>query len=320
MARVKCPICGKRVASSVTVCPDCGAPVESGPAAESIKQAHNIKNGKKPQRPLVAAIFSPFIIIYILIFLFAVFMIGLTVHSFIDKMRTGYDNDDVDDFDSSVYVEPDEDEDHNHLYQSVITRQATCTTPGERTFTCDCGHSYVKSIATTPHNYSAATCSSPRKCSVCGATSVSPLTHSYMQGKCLLCGGADPAADSALSRCSLSLPALPKTVKNTLGGQTISTLSISKISHKFTYEATGGIGLTLDLTGTITDSPWGAGQNTVTRVGWKLYGPDGQLFKTGTMVVSGRVGNEFTSKGNNLLYSFDNAPAGSYRLELSDTQ
>ena len=46
------------------------------------------------------------------------------------------------------------------------------------------------STPTHTHNYSAATCTSPAKCS-CGATNGSALGHSYSGGVCSRCGGKD---------------------------------------------------------------------------------------------------------------------------------
>ena len=42
---------------------------------------------------------------------------------------------------------------HTHKYTSKVTKQATCTTTGIRTYSCSCGDSYTETIAKTPHNY-----------------------------------------------------------------------------------------------------------------------------------------------------------------------
>ena len=44
-------------------------------------------------------------------------------------------------------------EDHKHQYQSSVTKQATCTEEGIRTYTCACGHTYTESIAPSEHQY-----------------------------------------------------------------------------------------------------------------------------------------------------------------------
>lgn len=42
---------------------------------------------------------------------------------------------------------------HTHNYTSTITKQPTCTQPGERKYTCSCGSSYTETINATGHKY-----------------------------------------------------------------------------------------------------------------------------------------------------------------------
>ena len=56
----------------------------------------------------------------------------------------------------------------SHSYTSSVTTAATCETAGVKTYTCsNCGYSYTESIAATG--------------------------HSYVSGKCTVCGAADPS-------------------------------------------------------------------------------------------------------------------------------
>ena len=57
-------------------------------------------------------------------------------------------------------------EEHVHEYTDEITKEATCTKDGVRTYTCSCGDSYTETIEATGHNYS--------------------------NGSCTKCGAADP--------------------------------------------------------------------------------------------------------------------------------
>ena len=69
---------------------------------------------------------------------------------------------------------------HGHSYTSKVTKAATCTETGIRTYTCSgCSHSYTEAIAATGHTWTAATCTSAKTCSVCKATSGEALGHSY---------------------------------------------------------------------------------------------------------------------------------------------
>jgi len=42
---------------------------------------------------------------------------------------------------------------HTHNYTDSITREATCTESGIRTYTCACGASYTEDIPPTSHNW-----------------------------------------------------------------------------------------------------------------------------------------------------------------------
>ena len=65
---------------------------------------------------------------------------------------------------------------HTHSYTAKITKKATCTANGVKTYTCNCGKTVTKSIPATGHKYKtenqAATCTSIgvsiKKCTVCG--------------------------------------------------------------------------------------------------------------------------------------------------------
>ena len=65
---------------------------------------------------------------------------------------------------------------HTHSYTSKITKAATCTANGIKTFTCKCGNSYTQVIKATGHKYQ--------------TTVVSPtyLVEGYTLHKCSACG------------------------------------------------------------------------------------------------------------------------------------
>ena len=67
-----------------------------------------------------------------------------------------------------------------HNYTSKVTKQATCTASGIKTFTCSrCNHSYTETIPATGHSWKSATCTSKKTCATCGVTEGSALGHSY---------------------------------------------------------------------------------------------------------------------------------------------
>jgi hypothetical protein len=74
-----------------------------------------------------------------------------------------------------------------HKYTSKVTKKATCTKDGEKTFTCSvCEDTYSEKIAAA-HSWVKATCSSPKKCSVCSKTEGKALGHSYSGYSCTRC-------------------------------------------------------------------------------------------------------------------------------------
>jgi predicted small secreted protein len=69
---------------------------------------------------------------------------------------------------------------HTHEYSA-----ATCTAPKK----CSCGATQGKANG---HKWKAATCSSPKTCTVCGTKSGLTAGHNFSNGKCKTCGKADP--------------------------------------------------------------------------------------------------------------------------------
>lgn len=94
----------------------------------------------------------------------------------------------------------------DHNYTSKVTKAATCTTSGTKTFTCSkCSDSYTETIAAMGHTWTAATCTAKKTCSTCGATSGSALGHSYTSTvtKAATCTTAGTEIHTC-SRCSHS--------------------------------------------------------------------------------------------------------------------
>lgn len=54
--------------------------------------------------------------------------------------------------------------DHTHSYTSKVTKPATCTENGVKTYTCECGDSYTESIPATGHNYGDFVVTKPATC------------------------------------------------------------------------------------------------------------------------------------------------------------
>lgn len=76
---------------------------------------------------------------------------------------------------AACYIRPDFTT-HKHSYTSSVTKQATCTAAGVRTYKCSCGSSYTESIAAVGHKYN--------------QTVVAPTTSAkgYTKYTCSTCG------------------------------------------------------------------------------------------------------------------------------------
>lgn len=75
-----------------------------------------------------------------------------------------------------------------HTYTEVVTKEATCSEEGIKTFTCGkCNDTYTEPIPKAEHTYADATCTAPKTCSDCGVTQGDALGHSYKDGKCTRC-------------------------------------------------------------------------------------------------------------------------------------
>ena len=65
-----------------------------------------------------------------------------------------------------------------HVYSEKVVTDATCTTPGSKTYTCNCGHSYTAEIPAAGHKAGAEeTCTAAQKCTVCGTELAAALGH-----------------------------------------------------------------------------------------------------------------------------------------------
>lgn len=211
---------------------------------------------------------------------------------------------------------------HTHYYTSEITKKATCGATGVETFTCNCGSSYTEVIpATNWHDWKSATCTEPKKCTICGKTEGNANGHNYNSShKCYSCGQIDPSVNQILSKCSLELPSLPKTVSYyNYNNKLHSSVEVTAISYEFEYYGDGKVTLTAKFSGKKTYDYRGSGQSDSVNIGWKLYDPNGNVFRTGTLYSpSIAVGESFTNKEEDLIYNFEATDPGKFKLVLSD--
>ncbi len=213
---------------------------------------------------------------------------------------------------------------HTHHYTSSVTKEATCAEEGVKTYTCSCGDSYTESIPKSKyHDWEYATCTSPKKCKVCGKTEgdVEEHSYSYSDGKCSKCGQINPLVTETLAKCSLALPALPKSLSyyGYSSDKLYTTVNVTNITYKFDCNNDGEISLKLYFSGTKTYDHKGAGQSDSSKIGWKLYNHNNNVVKSGTFYSPNVAeGESFANQEDNAFYSSDNISAGAYRLEINN--
>lgn len=93
------------------------------------------------------------------------------------------------------------------------------------------------------HKYSAATCTTASKCSLCGVTKGNALGHSYSAGKCTRCGAAD--ANYATYRAG----GKDSIIRTTAGGKTTNLkIDISKANTRFQNISSFATSPSMDIT------------------------------------------------------------------------
>lgn len=90
-----------------------------------------------------------------------------------------------------ISTTPDNDDtkECSHDYKITTSVESTCTTDGRKTYTCTkCQKQYTQLLKPIDHDYKDATCTAPKTCSVCSATTGNELGHSFgSYGKCVRC-------------------------------------------------------------------------------------------------------------------------------------
>lgn len=228
---------------------------------------------------------------------------------------------------------------HVHSYSP-----ATCTSPA----TCSCGatngtkldHDYQADgietclnpakcsrcgQATTLllHDFTEGSCTEPQTCKVCGTTIGTATGHSYnsVSDDCTICGEPSPEKAEALSKCSLELPTLPKTICLDWGatnadGIPDSSCIVTDISYKFSYTGKDKIALAVYFSGTNTSVEGDIGGDTC-MIGWKLYNSDNAVVKSGTFYSPKILVNESFAAQCEMVIASGGTP-DNYRLELVD--
>lgn len=143
---------------------------------------------------------------------------------------------------------------HIHSYTSAVTKAATCTVAGVRTYTCSgCeegteGHSYTEAIAPTGHSWNAgevtenATCNAAGTktftCTVCNTTKTEPVAAT---------GNHTYGDDNVCDVCQATKPS--SNVSVTTGGEETTNYLVEATAQGLTVEAGSSVDPAVTLTG-----------------------------------------------------------------------
>ncbi|MBE6958384.1 MAG: hypothetical protein E7447_04450 [Ruminococcaceae bacterium] len=139
---------------------------------------------------------------------------------------------------------------HEHSYKEEVTTKPTCTTPGVKTFTCDCGESYTEEIAALGHSYKAVvtapTCVdggyTTYTCTACGDKYVADQTeptgeHTYVDGVCSVCGAEEPVVGPETADDLVFLQAPSLSFQDYIGMQLLANGSLANTYDELYVEA-----------------------------------------------------------------------------------
>lgn len=113
-----------------------------------------------------------------------------------------------------------------HNYQKLSQKQSTCTEKGMVLYSCTrCADSYLETLALKSHSFRDATCTSPKTCTACGATTGFALGHSYGDnGSCQSCGAMDPTFSSSTPKVYATIIADVLNVRTAPNGTVVGKL------------------------------------------------------------------------------------------------
>ena len=204
-----------------------------------------------------------------------------------------------------------------HTYVESIAKEPTCDNyggSGDKLFTCSkCGHEYIDydSIPALEHEWTQATCTSAKECTICGKTEGYALGHDYSNtsdGTCTTCGFG----------VKFILPTTPMTISKTSGYDKTCKIESIKIERiqKYSY-STPYYKLTFIVESTYHEK--GNNYSDYACFGWKLYDEDGLVVTSDTGYTDGNIKVGEKSKGTLIFYIGEDRDVQygkTYRFEL----
>lgn len=193
---------------------------------------------------------------------------------------------------------------HVHKYDNgVVTTDAVCGGNKTIKYSCtECSHSYSKTYK-VEHNWSKATCTEPKTCSICNETEGESLGHSYVENKCKRCSSTvtiDVTTPELSETVSLEIKNYFNYTKEDLTTATIvnGAVKITSIYFDYTASSDDNVKITFTVAGEKVHVD-GLSDDTSTSLSfiYKLYDDEGFVVSTGTYTApSLKVGEKFRDK------------------------
>lgn len=179
-----CPKCNKSIPCDSEFCPLCGEKITASesqnisPINDSDNK-NNIRSTKKGSK------------LYIVIILLSVLLfVSIALNVYLFTNNSNQRSEQTQNTQSEIIVSQEENSittNHTHKYIKISQIDSTCESDGKKEYECEtCGHKYTETIKKA-HSYSAATCTSPKKCTICNKTDGEPLGH-IGGTRCSVCG------------------------------------------------------------------------------------------------------------------------------------
>ncbi len=140
----------------------------------------------------------------------------------------------------------------DHQYAENITKEATCSEVGEKTFTCSlCNESYTEEIPVIPHSFGEAAVSKEATC----------IAEGEKSAACAVCGATEVVETIAKTEHTFGEPVITKAPTCTEVGEQTGTCTICQeattsevpaTGHSYEENVTKSAGCTTDGTKTIT--------------------------------------------------------------------
>lgn len=203
-----------------------------------------------------------------------------------------------------------------HSYGSWKTiKMATCTSNGTQERSCSCGEKETETLYSTGHDWIAATCTQPKKCSNCSQTSGSALGHTTTSGVCSRCYKQMSIAGSCTFVCSDSLPKAYKSstyYEDSYRGK-VNHATIKIHGMTSSVNSNGGVDLVFDCEVTYL---W---KVTMPSLNVQIIDPNGYTVATSIISAGGSVTTGAKYKCTVTVTSGKLTTAGKYTVKISET-